>query len=275
MSYVFTQSVLSLSVTVPLAGVVGLFVGSFLNVVIYRAPLGLSVSTPRSFCPTCDRQLSWFENVPVASWVVLRARCRTCHQPISPRYPLVELATGGAFALVTWGWHGTIVSAAYCILAAAMIAVALIEFGGKRSPLAISAIGTVIALPIIVIGAGWHHHWGVVAGSLLGTAVASLIYGYLRTKDPECADPRGLGRSGLIIAGCWVGGLGPTPTAVGVGSWIIVYFVCMVGAWSMVRRRPEAGDHATTGVLVLDPLLAVPLVTALAIAMAASLIAAG
>jgi leader peptidase (prepilin peptidase) / N-methyltransferase len=275
MNYVFTQSVLSSSVTIPLAGVVGLFVGSFLNVVIYRAPLGLSVSTPRSFCPTCDRQLSWFENVPVASWVVLRGRCRTCHQPISSRYPLVELATAGAFALVTWGWHGTIVSAAYCALAAAMIAVALIEFGGQRSPLAVSAIGTVTALAIIIIGAGWRHHWGVVMGSLLGTAVACVIYGVLRTKDPECIDPRGLGRSGLIIAGCWLGGLGAIPIAVGVGVWIVIYFFCMLGAWSTTRRRLEVDDQAAVEVLVVHPLLAVPLVTALALAMAASLIAAG
>jgi leader peptidase (prepilin peptidase)/N-methyltransferase len=54
-----------LAVALPLAAVVGLFVGSFLNVVIYRAPLGLSVSTPRSFCPTCQRQLHWWENVPL------------------------------------------------------------------------------------------------------------------------------------------------------------------------------------------------------------------
>jgi leader peptidase (prepilin peptidase) / N-methyltransferase len=275
MNYVFTQSVLSLSVTIPLASIVGLFVGSFLNVVVYRAPLGLSVSTPRSFCPTCDRQLSWFENVPVASWVVLRGRCRTCHQPISLRYPLVELGAAGAFALVTWGWHGTIVSAAYCSLAAAMIAVGLIEFGGQRAPLAISAIGTVIALAIILIGAGWHHHWGVVVGSLVGTLVACVIYGYLRTKDPECIDPRGLGRSGLIIAGCWVGGLGAIPTAVGVGVWIVVYFFCMLGAWSTARRPPKVDDPAAVEVLTVHPLLAIPLVTALAVAMAASLIAAG
>jgi len=275
MNYIFSQSVLSLSVAIPLAGVVGLFVGSFLNVVIYRAPLGLSVSTPRSFCPTCDRQLSWFENVPVASWVVLRGRCRTCHQPISPRYPLVELATAGTFALVTWGWHGTIVSAAYCALAAAMIAVGLIEFGGQRSPLAVSATGTVLALAIIVIGAGWHHHWGVVVGSAVGTLAACIIYGYLRMKDPECLDPRGLGRSGLIIAGCWVGGLGAIPAAVGVGVWIVIYFFCMLGAWSTARRQPKMNDAATVEVVVLHPLLAVPLVTALAVAMAASLIAAG
>src|SRR5208282_1433104 len=76
--------------TALLAGVAGLLVGSFLNVVVYRAPLGLSVSSPRSFCPNCRHQLSWWENIPVASWVFLRARCRACHQPISARYPLVE-----------------------------------------------------------------------------------------------------------------------------------------------------------------------------------------
>ena len=83
----------TLAVALPLAGVVGLFVGSFLNVVVYRAPLGLSVAAPRSFCPTCERQLHWWENVPVVSWLALRGRCHTCHQPISVRYPLVELAT--------------------------------------------------------------------------------------------------------------------------------------------------------------------------------------
>src|SRR5664279_5390153 len=124
-----------LAVAIPLAGVVGLFVGSFLNVVIYRAPLGLSVAAPRSFCPTCGRQLKWWENVPVVSWALLRGRCRTCRQPISARYPLVELATGTVFSLVTWGWHGTLVSAGYCALAAGMIAVGLIEYGGQRAPL--------------------------------------------------------------------------------------------------------------------------------------------
>src|SRR5664280_3022890 len=80
-----------LAVTIPVAVIVGLFVGSFLNVVVYRIPLGLSVAKPRSFCPTCDRQLKWWENVPVVSWVALRGHCHTCHEPISARYPFVCL----------------------------------------------------------------------------------------------------------------------------------------------------------------------------------------
>ena len=158
---------------IPLAGVVGLFVGSFLNVVIYRTPLGLSVAAPRSFCPTCDRQLMWWENVPVRSWLALRGRCRTCHEPISVRYPLVELATAAAFVLTTWAWHGTILAAAYCVLGASMIGVGLIEYGGQRAPLSVAAVGTGLAEAIIVVGGVWQHRWSVVVGSLVGLAVAA------------------------------------------------------------------------------------------------------
>ena len=79
----------------------GLVVGSFLNVVIARLPAGQSVVSPGSRCPRCDHALAWFENVPVLSWLVLRARCRGCRAPISGRYPAVELLTGLLF-LACW-----------------------------------------------------------------------------------------------------------------------------------------------------------------------------
>lgn len=79
----------------------GLCVGSFLNVVVYRLPRGLSVSAPRrSFCPSCRATLAWYDNLPLASWIVLRGRCRSCAAPISAQYPLVEALTALAFALV-------------------------------------------------------------------------------------------------------------------------------------------------------------------------------
>ena len=81
------------------AFVVGLCVGSFLNVCVARWPHELSVVKPRSRCPQCGHQLAWFENIPVASWLVLRARCRCCQEPISPIYPLGELAIGVLWAL--------------------------------------------------------------------------------------------------------------------------------------------------------------------------------
>ena len=79
----------------------GLCVGSFLNVVVYRLPRGLSLSRPRwSFCPHCQTTLRWHDNIPVLGWLLLRARCRYCAKPISAQYPLVEAITGLVFVLV-------------------------------------------------------------------------------------------------------------------------------------------------------------------------------
>jgi leader peptidase (prepilin peptidase) / N-methyltransferase len=80
----------------------GLCIGSFLNVCIHRLPLKMSVATPRSRCPDCGYQLSWKDNIPVLSYAALRGRCRSCARPISPRYPIVEIATGLVFLL---HWH--------------------------------------------------------------------------------------------------------------------------------------------------------------------------
>ncbi|MCC7178589.1 MAG: prepilin peptidase [Acidobacteria bacterium] len=91
----------SLSLLV-LAGVLGLAIGSFLNVVIYRVPLGQSLASPPSTCPSCRTRLRWIDNIPVLSWMVLRGKCHHCRAPISIQYPLVELVTGVLFVLVTW-----------------------------------------------------------------------------------------------------------------------------------------------------------------------------
>src|SRR5437764_11567216 len=79
------------------SGLFGLAVGSFLNVVIYRVPRKESVVRPRSRCPGCGTQLAERDNIPVVSWLILRGKCRTCGEPISARYPLVELLTGALF----------------------------------------------------------------------------------------------------------------------------------------------------------------------------------
>ena len=257
-------------VIIAIAAVIGTLVGSFLNVVIYRAPLGLSVSAPRSFCPTCQRTLKWWENIPVASWIALRGHCRTCRTRISLRYPAVEMATGIVFALVTWGWHGTAIAAGYCCLAAATIAVALIEYGGKRAPLAIAAIGTTAGQLIIIGGAGWDGTWSVVVGSLIGTALAMGIFAILRITDPACTDPRGHGRSALLMAGCWVGGLGISPATVGGVVWIITYFACMLIFWA-TRQRAVAHGPPSVG-RQAHPVVATPLITALTLAMTLSLV---
>jgi leader peptidase (prepilin peptidase) / N-methyltransferase len=85
---------------VVVSGLFGAVIGSFLNVVAHRVPLGESLVSPGSHCPHCDAPVKPYDNVPVVSWLVLRGRCRTCGVPISPRYPLVELLTAIVFAAV-------------------------------------------------------------------------------------------------------------------------------------------------------------------------------
>jgi leader peptidase (prepilin peptidase) / N-methyltransferase len=82
------------------ATVLGALIGSFLNVVIHRLPLGESLVSPGSHCPACDAPVRSFDNVPVLSWLVLRGRCRSCGAPISLRYPVVELLTAASFGAV-------------------------------------------------------------------------------------------------------------------------------------------------------------------------------
>ena len=255
--------------TVLLAGIVGLLVGSFLNVVVYRVPRHLSVAGPRSFCPTCHTQLRGWENVPVASWIALGGRCRTCRQPISVRYPLVELGTGTGFALVTWGWRGSLVSAAYCALFATMLAISLIEFGRRRAPLWLAAIGTGVALAVLLVAAGWHGLWHIAVGAVIGAFVTFAVLSFLRARDPECSDPLGYGRSAILVAGCWCGGLGWVAAVIGIAAWFAAYLLCLEGArWAAGGRRHQPAPRRA-GYPVFDT----PLVSALVLGMAVSFIA--
>jgi len=90
------------SLVVLFAGVLGLMVGSFLNVCIIRLPANQSVVRPRSRCPRCERPIAWYDNIPLLSWLMLRGKCRGCGLPISPLYPAVELLTGVIWAAMAW-----------------------------------------------------------------------------------------------------------------------------------------------------------------------------
>ena len=123
-------------------------------------------------------------------------------------------------------------------------------------------------------GAGWEAHWSIAIGALLGSLAAMLIFALLRSADPQCTDPRSVGRTAILLAGCWVGGLGIGPTAIGVAAWIVVYFSCMVGD-RLVRRAKFGAGSALNSEDAMPPVLAAPLITAIAAAMAASLVAKG
>ncbi|HZP29718.1 MAG TPA: prepilin peptidase [Acidimicrobiia bacterium] len=106
------------------SGVLGLVIGSFLNVVAWRVPRGESINRPGSHCPVCETPLRPIDNIPVISWVLLRGHCRSCGTAISLRYPLVELSAGTLFALLglAIGWSWTLLPA-FAAAATALVAV--------------------------------------------------------------------------------------------------------------------------------------------------------
>ncbi len=127
------------------ATILGFVVGSFLNVVIARLPSGQSVLHPRSACPNCAVPIEWYDNIPVLSFLILRARCRHCSLPIGWRYPIVELATGAAFALAYTRFGPTAEFAVGAVLLAALIAITAIDLDHQIIP-------DVMSLPGIVAG---------------------------------------------------------------------------------------------------------------------------
>ena len=121
-----------------LAGVLGLVIGSFLNVVVHRVPRGESVVSPPSACPQCGTSIRSRHNVPVLGWLVLGGRCYDCRLPISARYPLVEAGTGALFAIAGFRFADRpTLLAAYLLFAAIAVALALIDLDVHRLPNAI------------------------------------------------------------------------------------------------------------------------------------------
>ena len=127
------------------AGAFGAIVGSFLNVCIHRLPLGASIVWPSSACPHCKRELSWYENIPVFSYLALRAQCRTCKEPISLRYPLIEAMTSAMFVAAWWYYGPGPLLASRLVFGCALIVLFAIDLEHHLLP-------NVITLPGIVLG---------------------------------------------------------------------------------------------------------------------------
>jgi leader peptidase (prepilin peptidase)/N-methyltransferase len=194
----------------------GTIVGSFLNVVIWRLPRGENLSRPGSHCPGCGKPIAWFDNVPVLSWVLLRARCRSCRSRISGRYPFVEAFTGGLFALVWLRWPGEIGTVAVADLAlAALVAISFIDWDHKIIPDRITKPGillAVLAAPATVLhppdwlagvkpglNAWLHAGAGALAGALVILAIRWLGYLVLRKEAMGLGDVKLLALIGALV----------------------------------------------------------------------------
>lgn len=131
------------------AAVFGLAIGSFLNVVVWRVPRGESVVSPPSACPRCGQAIRPRDNVPVVGWLLLKGRCRDCAEPISRRYPLVELATGLLFAATAARFGLDAALPAYLYLVAVGLALALIDLDLYRLPDALTLPSYPVALVLL------------------------------------------------------------------------------------------------------------------------------
>jgi leader peptidase (prepilin peptidase)/N-methyltransferase len=155
----------------------GLVIGSFLNVVIYRVPRRESLVRPASHCPGCGMAIRSYDNIPVVSWLLLRGRCRSCHSPISARYPLVECITGAAFLAAFWriGISPAVLLAWAFI--AVLVTLAFINHDHSVVPdrIAFPAVLGALAASIALQPHSW---WQYVAGCV-GAGVLALVFSLL------------------------------------------------------------------------------------------------
>ena len=189
--------------------VMGLAFGSFLNVCVYRMPLGLSVVTPRSACPGCKQPIAFYDNMPVLSWLILRGRCRQCKTKISPRYLMIELLTGLMFLACFWYFGLTLSTLKYCTFSFLLLGLIFTDAETKLLPDKLTlpglALGLIFSLLVPVNDLASQFLPGMVnlpfsgdismrllslLDSLLGAALgASFIYGagaaYLQWRGTE------------------------------------------------------------------------------------------
>ena len=257
-----------------LGGVLGLLVGSFLNVVIHRLPKMMehrwrvecaelsgqlapveerfNLVAPRSRCPHCGHQIGWHENIPVLSYLLLRGKCSACRKPIGARYPLVELATGALFAFCAWRWGVTPTAAAWCLFASALVALTLIDWDTTLLP-------DDITLPLLWVGliASTMDWTGVPLSSALWGAVAgylSLWLVFWGFKLATGKEGMGYGDFKLFAAlGAWFGWQALVP---------IILMASVIGALVGIGMKMNSSLREG-GVVPFGPFLAMGGITAM------------
>lgn len=163
---------------------IGASIGSFLNVCIGRWPAGESVVRPRSRCPKCGHQITWYENVPIFSWLALRARCSECGQPISVQYPLVELVVGLGWLAAVWYFGTTFTALRVAVFGTVLLGIAITDLKHYLIPDGFTVfgllwgIGTALAAPFIEQSALFAGPWDALLGACVG-AGAIAIAGWL------------------------------------------------------------------------------------------------
>jgi len=166
--------------------ILGLLLGSFANVCIYRMPLGQSIVSPRSHCPGCNNPIRWHDNVPLLSFILLKGKCRSCGAGIPLQYPLVELITGIVFASIAWRYPFKPLLAVYLFVALLLIIISGIDFLYMVIPDALCILIAIAGVASSFFNLSLGNDWKLrllhsVGGAAFG-AFSLLIAGYAGKK---------------------------------------------------------------------------------------------
>jgi leader peptidase (prepilin peptidase)/N-methyltransferase len=233
------------------SGVFGLLIGSFLNVVVYRLPRGMSVARPPSHCPTCDTQLSALDNIPVASWLALRGRCRHCGAPISPRYPVVELVTGLLFAGLALALPSVKPIAPLAAVVAAAIAVVAIDLDQREVPPALGWASLAFSATLIAVSLAGHVQ-GRLGWAGIGAGVGCAAWALHRVLERPGRTAGCFPGLALCAAWGWAGGW----IALGGGLTVGIALTVLALAGPMRRAAPLRGVIAFAGTLSIATIIA-------------------
>jgi leader peptidase (prepilin peptidase)/N-methyltransferase len=226
--------------------ILGLAIGSFLNVVIYRVPRHESIVSPRSACPTCHAAIRERDNIPVISWLLLRGKCRDCRSPISVRYPLVELGTAALFAAaaarIGFNWD----LPAYLVLFAALLALACIDVELLVLPKLIVYPTLALVAASLLLAASVTGHWH--------DLLTAVIYGvgwFVAFFALNALNPRYLGFGDVRLApvlGLALGWLGWKYVI--LGFFAANFFGALIGVALIATKKAHLDQPVPYGVFL-------------------------
>jgi leader peptidase (prepilin peptidase)/N-methyltransferase len=184
-------------IVLPIVLLYGILIGSFLNVCIYRIPKKETIVTERSHCMSCGYQLSWYDMIPVASWLALRGRCRKCHASISAQYPLVEASNGILYVIVfvTNGLNWT--SVVYCFLVSALLVLSVIDLRTYEIPLGINIF--ILVLGLIHLAMDYTNWLSYVIGFLAVSLPLYLLFVLSKGRAIGGGDVKLMAAAGLLL----------------------------------------------------------------------------
>lgn len=221
----------------------GIVIGSFLNVCIYRIPMHETVVTERSHCMRCGYQLSWYDMIPVFSWLFLGGKCRKCKEPISPQYPIVEATNGVLYLLIFAVCGFELESIIYCLMASALLVLSVIDWRTYEIPIGINIFILVLGILHIVID---YQNWLDYVIGFFSISIVLLILFYVS--------------GGRAIGGGDVKLMAAAGVVIGWKLIILAFFIgCIVGSVIHLTRMKLSGADK---VLAMGPYLAVGIMIA-------------